>query len=451
MNIRTDTKNCSSAIAEKRRHIREKHNPGRISGCIAADIKNVLVINSASRSGSSFLHSVLSEHPDVISLNGEDVVFHKLHGIGTANTPDDSDCLHPDIRPDDPVLKNIACDILDDAGCLQTGKNPFSREAYLTDCIQRFILQWPKIQADPGMLYPCAARMLEQDMQMHSEFVPARFWNSFLACLAGQGVAVNPYYYDMPSELIRETFPSLQPSPEPPFDGGCIEEPPFVVPAPRTFPSNTEIGKKTLLLKSSSNCYRIGFIKKLFPAARFRFILLARNPMASINGMMDGWLSHGFFSHDLGSITRLGINGYSMPEKPWTLRWWKFDLPPGWAGYTDKPLEEVCAFQWQSANDRILKDSDNGVFEKKLSLRYEDILSPSSLSHEINRIFDFAGLAYSDIAGGAAPARHVMSITAPQPHKWLRHRHRLMPLCSGAVEATAARLGYNPKEAEKWP
>ncbi|MEI7530251.1 MAG: sulfotransferase, partial [Elusimicrobiota bacterium] len=201
----------------------------------------------------------------------------------------------------------------------------------------------------------------------------------------------------------------------------------------------------------SSNCYRAGFIKKLFPAARIRFVLLARNPMASINGLMEGWLSRGFFSRNIGAIKELGIKGYSTPEKPWSLDWWKFDLPPGWAGYSRKTLEEVCAFQWLSANEQILKDSDNGVFEEKLSIKYEDLLAPSSLSREIKKILDLAGLTDLDIAAGSAAARHVMSVSAPRPGKWLKRERALLPLVSGRVKAAAERLGYDPEEAKKWP
>ncbi|MBU2574743.1 MAG: sulfotransferase [Elusimicrobia bacterium] len=437
-------------ISRKRRYVYARYNPARLGGRGARDIKNILVINAASRSGSSFLYSLLSRHPDIISLNGEEIVFHKLHGVGAINSAGDSDALPPDFRPGRAVLEDIAGDILKDAGCLYTGRGRFPKENFLADCVQRFILQWPRLQADPDALYSCAAAALEPELRRGHGFDSARFWLSFLAGLAGRGITVNPYYYDMPPEAVRRKFPSVEPPAGPPFDDGCLEETPFIIPGPRTFPGAGGVRVKTLLLKSSSNCYRSGFVKKLFPAARFRFILLARNPMASINGMMDGWLSRGFFSRNLGAIAGLDIKGYRAPAHPWTSAWWKFDLPPGWARYTGKTLGEVCAFQWLSANEHILKDSGLGVFEEKLSVKYEELLSRSSLSRELEKILDFAGLRTCELAGGPAAARPVMAVTAPRPGKWLKRKRRLLPLCSGKVKAAAARLGYDPEEPEKW-
>lgn len=452
MNDRSDTCARSTDAARRRALVRDKYNSGRLAGLGPRDIKNVLVINSASRSGSSFLHSLLARHPGVISLNGEEIVFHKLRGIGAINSAADSDLLPPDFYPGASVLEDIARDILMDAGVLYAGGGAFPKENYLADCVQRFALQWPRLQADPDVLYSAAAGALESAARPGEGSDPLLIWLSFLARLSARGVSVNPWYYDIPAELIRNGSPSIKPPEGPPDAAGdCLEEPPFIVPAPRTFPGAGEIHGKTLLLKSSSNCYRSGFIKKLFPAARFRFVLLARNPMAAISGLMDGWLSRGFFSYDVGGIKKLAIKGYSTPEKPWTLNWWKFDLPPGWAGYAEKTLEEVCAFQWLSANEQILKDSGLGVFGEKLAVRYEDLLAPGTLAGEMKKILAFAGLADLDLAAGPAAARPVMAVSAPRAGKWLARERALLPLLQGRVESAAAKLGYDPGEAKRWP
>lgn len=433
-------------VLSKRRYVSGSYNRARLGGYGPRDIKNVLVINAASRSGSSFLHSLLARHPDVISLNGEDIVFQKLHGLCSVVSAADSDLLGGDFRPGKILLKNVAEDILGDAGCLYSGRGRFPRENFLADCVQRFMLQWPRPDADPDLLYRLAGETLRRGPRPGAGFDAARFWNSFLAALSGSGVRPNPHHYDMPLDLIVRGLPGARPPHGPPH-GECLEEPPFIIPGPRAFPAAGELNGKTLLLKSSSNCYRAGFIKKLFPAARYRFLLLARNPMASINGLMDGWLSSGFFSRSVGHIAKLGIKGYSAPGKPWSSLWWKFDLPPGWAAYARKPLEEVCAFQWLSANERILEDSAAGVFREKLPVRYEDLLSPS-LGHELKKILDFAGLEAHDLIAGAA--RPVMAVAAPGPGKWLKRERLLLPLCSGKIKNTAARLGYDPEEPEKW-
>ena len=67
-----------------------------------------------------------------------------------------------------------------------------------------------------------------------------------------------------------------------------------------------------------------------------------------------GWLHHGFHKHRLPGGS-LGIERYTRPDRPWTAAWWKFDLPPGFDRYTHRPLQEVCALQWLSANEHILQ------------------------------------------------------------------------------------------------
>lgn len=435
-------------ISQKRRYVSGKYNPDRLYACGPGSIKNVLVIDAASRSGSSFLHSLLSRHPDIISLNGEDIVFQKLHGLCSVASAADSDRLPGDFRPGKTLLDGVAADMLKDSGCLYTGRGRFPKENFLADCAQRFLLQWPRSGADPDLLYLSAAKTLERGPRPGPGFETARFWNSFLAALAGAGLRADPGYYDMPAGAARSGYPAARPPYGPPPGWTCLEEPPFIIPGPRSFPAAGALHGKTLLLKSSSNCYRAAFVKKLFPAARCRFLLLARNPVASINGLMDGWLSRGFFSRDVGSAAKLAIKGYTAPGKPWSSRWWKFDLPPGWAGFAHKPLEEVCAFQWLSANERILKDSASGLLEETLRIKYEDLLAPASLAGELGKILDFAGLKDCALAAGAA--RPIMSVTAPRPGKWLARRELLLPLCSGKIKDAAAKLGYDPEEAEKW-
>ena len=99
-------------ISQKRRYVYGRYNPDRLYACGPRDVKNVLVIDAASRSGSSFLHSLLARHPDVISLNGEDIVFQKLHGLCAVASAKDSDLLPRDFRPGKDLAAAVAADIL---------------------------------------------------------------------------------------------------------------------------------------------------------------------------------------------------------------------------------------------------------------------------------------------------------------------------------------------------
>ncbi len=52
---------------------------------------------------------------------------------------------------------------------------------------------------------------------------------------------------------------------------------------------------------------------------------------------------------------------------------WHFFLPPGWREYNRASLEEVCAFQWISANRLALDAARDVPAEQWIQVRYEDI------------------------------------------------------------------------------
>jgi len=237
----------------------------------------------------------------------------------------------------------------------------------------------------------------------------------------------------------------------PPFNDTCLEEPPFVAPQPRRFPAKGRLAAKTLLLKSSSNCYHMRFVKRMFPKARFKFVVLTRNPAGAISGLMDGWLSNGFYSRNVGRLGALAIRGYSQDRLPWTMKWWNFDLPPGWADLRARTLQEVCAWQWSSANEHILRDIGDQTIGDHLFVRYESFLDAQSLHRELGKISEFAGLEGPPPADAASSLR-VMCVTPPAPQKWRKRRETLAPLIANRrIAELAVRLGYNPGQWENWP
>ena len=135
---------------------------------------------------------------------------------------------------------------------------------------------------------------------------------------------------------------------------------------------------------------------------------------------MDGWLSPYFQSHRLDHLMGLNIRGYSSNEVPGSRQWWKFDLPPGWSHFVDKSLEEVCAFQWSEANQRVLG-------QKGLTVHYESLLGAEGIQSELNRILEFSGIQSDpSLVEGAAPV--VMATGKPGPAKWLSRRDTILPV-----------------------
>ena len=149
--------------------------------------------------------------------------------------------------------------------------------------------------------------------------------------------------------------------------------------------------------------YRLDFLRALFPNAEITVLHLIRDPVASVTGLMSGWLHHGFHKHRLPDGA-LAIERYTRRERPWTAAWWKFDLPPQWGGFTRRPLEEVCAFQWISANEHILR----WVERNRSAIRYVQTSTQRltfDLNGELARLF--AELELEPDAGLLrAPARN---------------------------------------------
>jgi hypothetical protein len=354
------------------------------------DVKRVVVIAAASRSGSSLLFTLLKKIPCIYSLSGESVPFYKLNGFSSDTFF--SDQIPAGVSLGQEQRLSLSRDLLSDIS-LTAAENGAIREesalsCYIDDLALRFSLQWPAA----GFTYEVFARLAQQAYQAyragHKVFCLEGFYLELIHWLRREYKTINPYYYDLPVSMVREKFPGLGIPSGPPDKTLVIEEPPFILLSPRKNIQKNDLSDKILLLKSSADCYRLPFLKTIFPNAEISIIYLARNPFGSVNGLYDGWLYRGFFSHNLQAILKsrkqmLGIAGYS-DRHAWGKWWWNYDLPPGWQDYIKKRLEEVCAFQWYSANNAVqgyLKKSG----QSSCRVAYENITgSLASRTAEIN-------------------------------------------------------------------
>jgi hypothetical protein len=166
----------------------------------------------------------------------------------------------------------------------------------------------------------------------------------------------------------------------------------------------------TLLLKAPYTVYRPGVLEGIFPGAEFNYVVLTRNPAATINGLIAGWRSPFFHKH----LTPHG--------------WWKFDLPPGWTDYATAPVPERCWYQWHSSYERIAPRGGTVV-------KFEGLLAD-------------AGRTVTDVCralGIEPPPRRglplVMATEAPAPFRWRRRAAEILPLL-GRSRELINRLNY---------
>jgi hypothetical protein len=268
---------------------------------------------------------------------------------------------------------------------------------------------------------------------------------------------INPFYYDIGTDKVALHFPHLEIPSGPPVSGFTIEEPPFILLPPRKRPDPAALSEKTLLLKSTVDCYRMNLVERLFPNAEIRIIHLLRNPAATINGIFDGWHHRGFFSHNLehsfgsGTADRLRIKGYSDVYS-FGGNWWNFDLPEGWQSVIGSDLVEVCAFQWYSANAEILSYlAESG--RASIAVHFEDIIrSVGSRMSAFERMLDFMAVPVDQMAGLNLDALPVVQSTLPpQLYRWKRREDMISKvLAAPKIREMAEGSGYRTDNLDGW-
>ena len=195
------------------------------------------------------------------------------------------------------------------------------------------------------------------------------------------------------------------------------------------------LGAGWVLDKTCINVMRIPYLHALFPQARFVFI--QRDGRDNISSMMDGWRmgrTDGRFelSQFFGPFPEpVAINSGEFKE-------WSFFLAPGWRQYNHASLEEVCAFQWISANRMALEAKKAIPAAQWVHLRYEDIFErPVEMFHAA---FAQLGVPFTpDLQARCAHLQPTSVVSGtPKKQKWKEHNpeavERVLPMIR-AVDA----------------
>jgi Sulfotransferase family len=178
-----------------------------------------------------------------------------------------------------------------------------------------------------------------------------------------------------------------------------------------------------LLEKTPANALRIPFLLAVFPDAFF--VHLRRDPREVICSLVEGWRSRRFVAYR------------ELPG--WPHRDWSFLLTPGWASLADRPLVEIAAHQWKTADATIEHDLRVLPPSRRCEVRYEELVRCPRVP--LHTIAELAGLAWDAEVERAVveplpPTR--VTLSAPSPDKWRRHEHELAALLP-AMPSDAAR------------
>ena len=301
----------------------------------------------------------------------------------------------------------------------------------------RLTMQWPGEDIDPDDVARWVAATLEG-----AAGDPAGQRADFLLHLLPRVMArhprVNPYRYDLPHTAVRRRFPDTVVT-EGPTAEPVVEMAPFVLPRPWQRATATEAASTTVVATTPRNAFRLPLLAAAFPHARLRVIHLTRNPAAAVNGLRDGWRHRGFFScrSDVG----LSMDGYSDEFPAWGDRWWSYDVPPRWREWTDRPLVDVCAFQWRAAH-RATLDATAGIDVHRIA--FEDVAgAPERRWQAMTALCEWLGVDPLPVVGtDTLPV--VMPTAPPRPRRWAENAAVLEPvLQDGPTLDLAAELGYS--------
>ncbi len=199
------------------------------------------------------------------------------------------------------------------------------------------------------------------------------------------------------------------------------------------------LGVGRVLDKTCINILRIPYLHALFPGATFVYI--HRDGRDNISSMMDGWRHDGHFglTQFLGpSPEPVAIDGGRFTE-------WAFFLPPGWRDYNRASLEEVCAFQWISANQAALEAKKNIPESQWIQLRYETIFEDPVRMYQ--SAFERLGLPFDNRLRErcASLNRRPTSIVngMPRQQKWKSRNPEAIERILPMIESTMRELGYD--------
>lgn len=198
----------------------------------------------------------------------------------------------------------------------------------------------------------------------------------------------------------------------------------------------THTGLHRWVDKNNQNGLCVPYLDALFPDARFVFV--TRHPGDNLASLLEGWCRPGEFATWSAALpARVAFEGRQLP--------WCFFLPVGWRDIATRPLEEICAYQYQTMNEALLEAEASLPPERWCRLPYEDLLREPDAA--LRRVFQALDLGFDSAVARrckAALGQPYNAFSAIAENKWQRSPHqariaRVLP----DLAPLALRLGYS--------
>ena len=411
------------------------------AGDVCLAVRDLVVVCSSSRGGSSMFGELLRRSPDLLTFSAEinpHVTIPTLGSDGSCDVVADPAPWAGHGEGLDVLRDELGNDIGRPAAVVDPA-------AFADHVAWRLTMQWPSESVDPDRVAEWVRAAMEQPGAdpVHDR---REFLLRVLPTVIAAHPCVNPYRYDLDDDVVRHAFPDC-PVPQGPTTEPVVEMAPFVLPRVWRRATATEAAATTVVVTTPRNAFRLPLLAATFPNARLRVVHLTRNPAAAVNGLRDGWRHRGFFSAP--SDVPLDIAGYTDEFPAWGSRWWNYDVPPAWREWSDRPLVEVCAFQWRAAHQATLAAA-GAMGAEVHRIAFEDVTAaPQRRWQVMSRLCEWLGVDPLPVVGNdALPV--VMPTAPPRRRRWADNPAALEPVLEDrATLDLAAELGY-PRDPAGW-
>ncbi len=186
--------------------------------------------------------------------------------------------------------------------------------------------------------------------------------------------------------------------------------------------------------KTPPNAYRISFLEKLYPDAKF--IHLTRDGMTNTSSLMNAWRDKDRFKYRYRKYLtdRLAITNYDDDV-------WKFSIPENYEAYLNKSLARVCAYQWADCHEHALRSFSHMDSRKYIRLKFEDLMA--SPATKMQEICDFTEVSLSGQMRKIINAMPLVN-TASKPNSEKQSRNSIeLEEIREMIAPVQEALGYN--------
>ena len=420
-------------VAARLAVLRQQGSDPSGSTCLA--VRDLVVVCSSSRGGSSLFGEILRRSEDLLTFSAEINPHVTIPTLGSAGGCDV-------VADPAPFATGAGLDVLraEFANDLGRPADTVVLDEFARHVAWRLTMQWPAEPIDPAAVAGWVDDVLASEPHADPLRDRAGFLLALLHRMTAAHPSVDPYRYDIADGRVAQRFPDTK-VPQGPTAEPVVEMAPFVLPRAWRVATTSEAASATVVATTPRNAFRLPLLTRAFPNATVRVLHLVRNPAASVNGLRDGWLHRGFFS--CRSEVPLAITDYSDRHPGWGTAWWNYDVPPGWREWVDRPLTEVCSYQWYAAHESTMAAVATYDLDVH-TVGIEDLVAdPPSRETTIRRLAAWLEIDPAPLlAEETLPV--VMPTAPPRPRRWADNAGALTyALREPTMLAMARELGYS--------